>query len=120
MLFLKPLPSRFGPESDPTSRLSFARLNLVKKEDASLQRNATGKSPDGLYLIIDEEEKKIRQDPVGTGSAIFEEGVWGHQVGRGEGCQLDESLRSLDSSAFVSVMSTKVMTAPSITLSMRR
>ena len=71
MLFLKPRPSRFGPESDPTSRLSFARLNLVKKEDASLQRNATGKSPDGLYLIIDEEEKKICQNPVGTGSAIL-------------------------------------------------
>ena len=46
-------------------------MSLAKKEDASLQRNATGKSPDGLYLIIDEEEKKIRQDPVGTGSAIL-------------------------------------------------
>ena len=70
MLFLKPRPSRTGPESHTASRLSFARLSLVTKEDASLQHNATGKSPDGLYLIIDEEERKIRQDPVGTGSAI--------------------------------------------------
>ena len=70
MLFLKPRPSRTGRESDPTFRLSFARLSPAKKEDASLQQNAIGKSPDGLYLIIGEEEKKIRQDPVGTGSGI--------------------------------------------------
>ena len=29
------------------------------------------KSLDGLYLIIGEEERKIRKDPVGTGSAIL-------------------------------------------------
>jgi hypothetical protein len=31
----------------------------------------TGKALDGLYLMIGEEERKIRQDPVGTGSAIL-------------------------------------------------
>ena len=31
----------------------------------------TGKTLDGLYLMIGEEERKIRQDPVGTGSAIL-------------------------------------------------
>ena len=31
-----------------------------------------GKSLDGLYTIIGEEERKIRQDPVGTGSAILQ------------------------------------------------
>ena len=46
-------------------------LGLVKKEDANIQQYVTGKSLDGLYLIIGEEEKKIRQDPVGTGSAIL-------------------------------------------------
>ena len=71
MLFLKPRPSRTGPESDPTSGPSFARLSLAKKEDASLLHNATGNSPYGLNLIIDEEEKKIRQDPVGTGISIL-------------------------------------------------
>ncbi len=48
-----------------------AGFGLVKKEDANIQQYVTGKSLDGLYLIIGEEEKKIRQDPVGTGSAIL-------------------------------------------------
>ena len=46
-------------------------LGLVKKEDSNIQQYVTGKSLDGLYLMIGEEEKKIRQDPVGTGSAIL-------------------------------------------------
>ncbi len=48
-----------------------AGMGLVKKEDASIQQYVTGKSLDGLYLMIGEEEKKIRQDPVGTGSAVL-------------------------------------------------
>lgn len=48
-----------------------AGLGLVKKEDANIQQYVTGKSLDGLYLVIGEEERKIRQDPVGTGSAIL-------------------------------------------------
>jgi hypothetical protein len=46
-------------------------LGLVKKEDANIERYVTGKSLDGLYTIIGDEERKIRQDPVGTGSAIL-------------------------------------------------
>lgn len=46
-------------------------IGLVKKEDANVQQYVTGKALDGLYLMIGEEEKKIRQDPVGTGSAIL-------------------------------------------------
>jgi hypothetical protein len=46
-------------------------LGLVKAEDANLQQYVTGKALDGLYLMIAEEERKIRQDPVGTGSAIL-------------------------------------------------
>lgn len=49
-----------------------ASFGLVKKEDANIQQYVTGKTLDGLYLIIGEEEKKIRQDPVGTGSAILQ------------------------------------------------
>ena len=49
-----------------------AGFGLVSKEDANLQQYVTGKSLDGLYLIIGEEERKIRQDPVGTGSAILQ------------------------------------------------
>ena len=49
-----------------------AGFGLVKKEDANIQQYVTGKSLDGLYLMIGEEERKIRQDPVGTGSAILQ------------------------------------------------
>jgi hypothetical protein len=48
-----------------------AGLGLVKKEDANIQQYVTGKALDGLYLMIGEEERKIRQDPVGTGSALL-------------------------------------------------
>lgn len=48
-----------------------ADFGLVKKEDANIQQYITGKSLDGLFLMIGEEEKKIRQDPVGTGSALL-------------------------------------------------
>jgi len=48
-----------------------AGFGLVKKEDANIQQYVTGKSLDGLYLIIGEEEMKIRRDPVGSGSAIL-------------------------------------------------
>lgn len=46
-------------------------MGLVKAEDANLQQYVTAKALDGLYLMIGEEERKIRQDPVGTGSAIL-------------------------------------------------
>ena len=49
-----------------------ASFGLVKKEDANIQQYVTGKSLDGLYLMIGEEEKKIRRDPVGSGSAILQ------------------------------------------------
>ena len=43
----------------------------MKTEDANLQRYVTRKALDGLYLMIGEEERKIRSDPVGTGSALL-------------------------------------------------
>lgn len=48
-----------------------AGLGLVKQEDASLDHYVTRKSLDGLYFMIGEEERKIRRDPVGTGSALL-------------------------------------------------
>ena len=48
-----------------------AGMGLMKKEDANIQQYVTGKSLDGLYYMIGEEEKKIRQDPIGTGSAVL-------------------------------------------------
>jgi len=48
-----------------------AGLGLLSKDDANIQQYVTGKTLDGLFLMIGEEERKIRQDPVGTGSAIL-------------------------------------------------
>jgi hypothetical protein len=47
-------------------------MGLIKNEDASIEQYVTGKTLDGLYAIIGEEERKIRQDPVGTGSALLQ------------------------------------------------
>jgi hypothetical protein len=48
-----------------------ASLGLVGRDDANIQSYITGKALDGLYLVIGEEERKIRKDPIGTGSAIL-------------------------------------------------
>jgi hypothetical protein len=42
----------------------------LRNEDANLEQYVTGKTLDGLYLMIGEEEQKIRQNPAGAGSAI--------------------------------------------------
>ena len=78
-----PLGERFLPiVTRATERLALAekynevadrasRFGLVKPEDANLQQHVTAKALDGLYLMIGEEERKIRRDPVATGSAIL-------------------------------------------------
>jgi hypothetical protein len=48
-------------------------LGLISKDDANIQKYVTAKALDGLYLMIGEEERKIRKDPVGTGSAILQQ-----------------------------------------------
>jgi len=48
-----------------------AGMGLLKKEDADLKSYVSGKALDGLYFMIGEEERKIRKDPVATGSAIL-------------------------------------------------
>jgi len=48
-----------------------ANLGLIKGETVSIERHVTAKALDGLYFMIGEEEKKIRRDPVGTGSALI-------------------------------------------------
>ncbi len=48
-----------------------SELGLLKKEDANIQQYVTTKTLDGLFFMISEEEKKIRQNPVGYGSAIL-------------------------------------------------
>ena len=46
-------------------------VGLVKPDEAKIEPYATTRSLDGLFLMIGQEEKKIRADPIGTGSAIL-------------------------------------------------
>lgn len=47
------------------------RVGLVDAQDANLDSYVTQKALDGLYLMVGEEEKKIRKDPVGTASSLL-------------------------------------------------
>ena len=78
-----PLTERFLPiVTTATEKVSLAEkynrvaakaqgIGLVKNEDANIQQYVTRKALDGLYWMIGEEERKIRADPVGTGSALL-------------------------------------------------
>ena len=80
----QPLTQRFLPiVTRATEKVSLAHsynelvgkagaMGLVRAEDANLERHVTAKAVDGLYLMIGEEERRIRQDPVATGSAILQ------------------------------------------------
>jgi hypothetical protein len=48
------------------------KLGLVGENEASIEQYVTQKTLDGLYTMIGEEEKAIRQDPIGTGSKILQ------------------------------------------------
>ena len=48
-----------------------ASLGLLRGEQANVQQHVTAKALDGLFFMIGEEEKKIRADPLKTGSAIL-------------------------------------------------
>ena len=48
-----------------------AGFGLLKPEEANLAQYVTGKTLDGLYFMIGEEERRIRQNPAGAGSAIL-------------------------------------------------
>lgn len=48
-----------------------ARYGLVKKEQANLEEYVTQKALDGVYLMMAEEEKAIRADPLGQASSLL-------------------------------------------------
>jgi len=48
-----------------------ATLGLVKKEQSNLDEYVTQKALDGLYLMVGEEEKRIRKDPLAAGASII-------------------------------------------------
>ena len=48
-----------------------SRYGLVGKDQASLEQYVTQKTLDGVYLMMAEEEKAIRQDPMGQASSLL-------------------------------------------------
>ncbi len=78
-----PLAEKFLPiVTQATEKVSLAKrynavagraagLGLVKGPEANVQQYVTGRALDGLFFMIAEEEKKIRADPVRSGSAIL-------------------------------------------------
>lgn len=48
-----------------------ASLGMLDARDANLEEYVTGKALDGLYLMIGEEERRIRRDPAATGVALL-------------------------------------------------
>ncbi len=79
----EPLTVKFLPVvAEATRKVSLAekynalagraqKLGLVKPEDASIEQYVTGKALDGLFTLIGEEERKIRENPAATGAAIL-------------------------------------------------
>ena len=49
-----------------------AKLDLIDKKDASLEAYVTQKALDGLFLMIAEEERAIRQNPLGQASSLLQ------------------------------------------------
>jgi hypothetical protein len=47
-----------------------ARFGLVREQDAHLENYVTQKTLDGLYLMIGDEEKAIRNDPAGAAGKL--------------------------------------------------
>ncbi len=47
-----------------------AKFGLVREQDAHLENYVTQKTLDGLYLMIADEEKAIRQDPAGAAGRL--------------------------------------------------
>jgi hypothetical protein len=48
-----------------------SKLGLVQGQTVTVQDHVTQHALDGLYFVIGEEERRIRRDPVGTGSALL-------------------------------------------------
>ena len=49
-----------------------AKLGLIGEKDANIENYITQKTLDGLYLMMAEEERAIRSDPMGQGSKLLQ------------------------------------------------
>ena len=79
----KPLAAKFLPiVKQTTDEVGLAKqynslagqagsLGLIKKEDGTIESYVTRKALDGLFLMLAEEEKAIRKNPVESGSALL-------------------------------------------------
>lgn len=79
----QPLTEKFLPiVQQATARVQLAqkydefagkavRFGLLDKNQANLEQYVTQKALDGLFLMIAEEEKAIRADPIGQGSKLL-------------------------------------------------
>jgi len=52
---------------------SVAKFGVVPEEQATVESYVTERAIDGLFLMIGEEEKSIRQNPLATGSKAIEQ-----------------------------------------------
>jgi hypothetical protein len=48
-----------------------AALGLMREEDANLEHYVTQKALDGLFVMLAQEERKVREDPGAAGAAII-------------------------------------------------
>jgi len=48
-----------------------SKYGMVKKEQANVEQYVTQKTLDGVYLMMAEEEKAIRQNPMGQASNLL-------------------------------------------------
>lgn len=46
------------------------QIGLLKNEDATMEQYVTAKALDGLYVVIGEQERKLRADPAGSADAV--------------------------------------------------
>ena len=49
-----------------------AQLGLINKDDVNLENYVTRKGLEGLFVVVAEEEAKIRANPVGETSKIIQ------------------------------------------------
>ena len=69
---MKNVTDRAGLSSQYNAAMGQAsKLGVVPQEQASVETYVTQRALDGLYAMIAEEEKAIRKDPIGSGSAII-------------------------------------------------
>jgi hypothetical protein len=79
----QPLTAKFLPiVSDVTSKIGLAeqynqfagtasKLGIVKEKDAKIEEYVTHKALDGLYVVMAEEERSIRANPVKAGTDLL-------------------------------------------------